>query len=110
MPLAFAPCRAGTEGRQDRQQQTGLRAGRAEGLQGMGVPGVVHPQELGQTQVSAWPGVLHLPALTWVPKAQQLPKLLWHFGKCSLQMLGLLGAEVLNSPGAQAVTPEVSPC
>lgn len=30
--------------------------------------------------------------LTWVPKAQQLSKLTWHFGKCPLQMLVCLGS------------------
>lgn len=50
----LAPCPAGREGRQDRQQ-AGLRAGHAEGLQGVQVPGSAHPQELGQSQVSAWP-------------------------------------------------------
>lgn len=102
-----APCPARREGRHNRKQ-AGLSTGHAQGLQGMGVLGAVHPRDLGQSQVNAWPGVLHLPVLLWAPKARQFPKLLWHFGKCLLRMLGQLDAELLNSPGAKAVT-QVSP-
>lgn len=74
-----------------------------------GLRGAACAQELGQSQASArpdpfphaasstfpWPKLV----LTWVPKAQQLPKLTQHFGQRA-QALGLHGGEVLNSSGS----------
>lgn len=82
-----APCPAGREGRQHRQQ-AGLSAGDARGLQGMGVPGTVHPQELGQSQVSAWPRVLHLPVLTWVQSLSSFPSSCGTLGNAPSKCLG----------------------
>lgn len=100
----LAPCPAGREDR----QQAGLRAGHAEGLQECGSRGLSILRSWGRVRSVPAQAGFYLPVLCWVPKAQHLPKFLWHFGKCPLQTLGLLSAEVLNSPGAQAVT-QVSP-
>lgn len=77
--ICTLPC---WEGGQAGQAAGGLRAGHAEGLQGMGVPGAVHPQ------VRTWPGVLHLPVLTLVPKAQQLPSSCGTLGNAPSKCLG----------------------
>lgn len=83
--------------------QAGLRAGHAEGLQGMGVPGAVHPQ------VRAWPGVLHLPVLTLVPKVQQLPSSCGMLGNAPPNAWAAWcgGAELPRSSGSDTAVPKL---
>lgn len=80
-----------------RAGQAVLGAGHAEALQGMG--SWVLPILRSRGRARPGPGQV-FPVLTWLPKAQQLPRLLW---KCPLQTHGLLSVEVLDSR-AQAVT------